>query len=209
MKNKLIIIGASGHGKVVAEIAERVNYYQDIYFIDDNYSAASFHKYNVLGDSNRMEEFKDFADFFVAIGNNETRKTKYQYLIEEKYSIATLIDPNAVVSTSAEIDRGTVVMPGVIINASTKIGVGCIINTKASIDHDCRIEDFSHVSPGVVIAGTVKIGESVWIGANATVVNNVRINRNTIVGAGAVVLSDILISGVYAGVPIKRIKEIK
>lgn len=208
-KKDLIIIGASGHGKVVAEIAEKLKRYENIYFIDDNPSSINFHNYTVLGDSYRMEEFKENADFFVAIGDNEIRRAKYEYLIRERYSIAIIIDPTALISRSAEINQGTVVMPGAIVNASTKIGVGCIINTRVIVDHDCIVEDFSHASPGAVIAGTVKIGELVWVGANATILNNVKINRNTIVGAGAVVLSDIKVSGVYVGVPIKRVKEIK
>lgn len=203
-KKDLIIIGASGHGKVVAEIAERINCYENIYFIDDYFIDANFQNYKILGDSTKMSEFKDNADFFVAIGDNEIRKGKYQYLIRKSYQISTLIDPNAVISKSAEIGQGTVVMPGTIINASTKIGMGCIINTKVSIDHDCQLNDFVHISPGATLAGNVSIEQNCWVGTGANIINNVKISENTIIGAGALIIKDIYMKGTYVGVPGRR-----
>lgn len=91
-------------------------------------------------------------------------------------------------------------------NPGAVIGKGCIINTCASVDHDCRVEDFVHVSVGAHVAGTVRIGERTWVGAGATVSNNVRICDDCMIGAGAVVVKDIMERGTYVGVPAERIK---
>lgn len=206
MKNNLIIIGASGHGKVVAEIAERVNCYECIYFIDDYSQEDSFNSYTILGDSTKIREFRDNAEFFVAIGDNDVRKSKYNYLIMEGCSIATLIDPNAIISNSASIGIGTVLMPGAIVNSGTTIGEGSIINTKVSIDHDCVIGAYNHLSPGTTLAGTVKTGENVWIGSGTTVINNITISHDIVIGAGALVIRDIYITGKYVGSPVKFLK---
>lgn len=199
----LIIIGASGHGKVVAEIAELTGQYNHIYFMDDFSDKKTFHGYKNLGSAKRIVQHKDKADFFVAIGDNTVRKNKLGALIKEGYSISTIIHPNAIISNTAHIGKGTVVMAGVIVNASSKIGIGCIINTKSSIDHDCILKDYTHVSPGTTIAGNVSIGEGCWIGAGGTISNNLTITDGTIVGAGALVIRNISKNGVYIGVPTK------
>lgn len=202
-KMDLIIIGASGHGKVVAEIAELTGQYNHIYFMDDFSDKKTFHGYKNLGSAKRIVQHKDKADFFVAIGDNTVRKNKLGALIKEGYSISTIIHPNAIISNTAHIGKGTVVMAGVIVNASSKIGIGCIINTKSSIDHDCILKDYTHVSPGTTIAGNVSIGEGCWIGAGGTISNNLTITDGTIVGAGALVIRNISKNGVYIGVPTK------
>src|SRR5699024_8075495 len=181
-KKDLIIIGASGHGKVVAEIAELTGQYNYIYFMDDFSEKKTFHGYKNLGSPKRSDQHKDKADFFVAIGDNNIRKDKLDALIKEDYSIATIVHPNTVISKTVHIGQGTVLMAGVIVNASSKIGIGCIINTKASIDHDCKLENYVHVSPGVTIAGNTEIGCNTWIGAGSVIINNISIKEMTIIG---------------------------
>ena len=95
-------------------------------------------------------------------------------------------------------------MAGAVVNPYTKIGQGCIINTCASVDHDCRIGDYVHVSVGSHLAGTVFIGNGTWIGAGAIVSNNVSICENCMVGAGAVVLKDITEPDTYIGIPARK-----
>lgn len=204
-KKDLIIIGASGHGKVVAEIAELTGQYNNIYFMDDFSEKKTFHGYKNLGTAKRIDQYKDKADFFVAIGDNAIRRDKLDALIKEAYSIPTIIHPNAVISNTASIGKGTVVMAGAIINASVKVEIGTIINTKASIDHDCKLEDYVHISPGVTIAGNVSIGEGCWIGAGSVIINNISVKKMTIIGAGATVVDQINHSGTYIGVPAKKI----
>lgn len=196
---RLLIIGASGHGKVVADIA-RLNGYQEIAFLDDAPKVRHCGQYPVIGTSGDARDID--GDVIVAIGNAKTRRRIQQSVNSERF--VTLIHPSAVVS-DAQIGRGTVVMAGVVINPGAVIGEGCIINTSSSIDHDCRIGDYVHVAVGAHVAGSVEISDETWIGAGATVSNNVTICAGCMIGAGAVVISDIAEPGTYVGVPVRRI----
>lgn len=192
--SRLVIIGAGGHGKVVADIAEKCGY-KEIVFLDDNEDIRECAGFPVVG---KISDFDNIdGDKIVAIGNSVARE-KIQDLIT---GVVTLIHPSAVVSRRVQIGNGTVVMAGAVINSDTKIGRGCIINTGATVDHDCEINDFVHVSVGAHVAGTCKIGFGTWIGAGATVSNNVSICGGCMIGAGAVVVRNIDELGTYVGVP--------
>ena len=204
MKDKLIIIGASGHGKVVADIAIKMNKWQSIAFLDDDESIKTSMGLEVIGRTADAFTYKDEADFFVAIGSNTTREKIQEKLIEQGINVICLIHPSAVIGTNVEIGFGSVVMAGVVINSSSRIGNGCIINTSSSLDHDNFIEDYVHISPGVNIAGTVKVGNGSWIGIGSVVSNNVNICSSCKVGAGAVVVKNITEPGTYVGVPARR-----
>ena len=205
MKDKLIIIGASGHGKVVADIAIKMNKWQSIAFLDDDESIKTSMGLEVIGRTTDAFTYKDEADFFVAIGSNTTREKIQEKLIEEGINVICLIHPSAVIGTNVEIGFGSVVMAGVVINSSSRIGNGCIINTSSSIDHDNVIENYVHISPGVNMAGTVKVGKRSWLGIGSVVSNNVNICSGCKVGAGAVVVKDITEPGTYVGVPVRRV----
>lgn len=194
--NKLVIIGASGHGKVVADIAVK-NGYDEIVFLDDDSSIKECAGFPVVGNTSQATEID--GDKIVAIGNAEIRK-KFQSIIE----LVTLIHPNAVISRRVEIGKGTVVMAGAVINSDVKIGKGCIINTCASVDHDCKVGEFSHISVGAHVAGKCIIGDRTWIGAGATVSNNVNICQDCMIGAGTVVIKDIDNTGTFIGVPARE-----
>ena len=113
--------------------------------------------------------------------------------------------PSAVIGTDVEIGIGSVVMAGVVINSSSRIGKGCIINTSSSLDHDNVIDDYVHISPGVSMAGTVTVGRLSWVGIGSAISNNVKICSGCKVGAGAVVVKDITEPGTYVGVPVRKI----
>lgn len=204
MKN-LVIIGASGHGKVVADIACRVGY-SNIVFLDDNDKLKKCGDFLILGCCNEADKYNT-ADFFVAIGNAKIRKKIQSEIKIKGLNVISLIHPSAVVAPNVKIGVGTVVMAGAVINPHVKVGEGCIINTCASVDHDSIVGDFSHISVGAHVAGTVKIGARTWIGAGATVKNNIDIVSDCMVGAGAVVVKNILESGTYIGVPAKKMKK--
>ena len=204
MHKKLIIIGASGHGKVVADIAEKLHKYEEIAFLDDNIGLKECMGYPVVGKSDEIENYQNEADFFVAIGNAEIRKKVMEHLKERNVSIPTLIHPAAVVGSHVTIGEGTVAMAGAVINPDTVIGTGCIINTCASVDHDCRVGDYVHVAVGAHLCGTVEVGKSTWVGAGVAIKNNVRICNNCMIGVGAVVVKDIEEVGTYVGVPARR-----
>ena len=195
--NRLIIIGASGHGKVVADIAALIGY-KDIVFLDDDENIKECAGYPVIGKSTGAPD----GEVFVAVGNAETRK-RLMELYKSRIQ-PVLIHPSAVVAESVEVAAGSVVMAGAVINPGVKIGKGCIINTSSSVDHDCVVEEFCHVSVGAHLSGTVVVGTGTWIGAGATVINNVSICGGCIIGAGAVVIKDINEPGTYVGVPAKK-----
>lgn len=191
--NRLIIIGASGHGKVIADIAVKCGY-KEIVFLDDNPEIRECAGFPVIGRTAESAQLK--GDKIVAIGNSVIRE-RFQKMIQT----VTLIHPRATISRRVQIGTGSVVMAGAVINSDVVIGRGCVINTCASVDHDCQIEDFAHISVGAHVAGTCWIGERTWIGAGATVSNNISIVRDCMIGAGAVVIRDINKSGTYIGIP--------
>lgn len=205
MRKKLLIIGASGHGKVIADIALKMNRWQSVAFLDDDDTIKKSIGLEVIGKTSDAFKYNNEAEFFVAIGNNTTRERIQEQLEENGLELATLIHPNAVIGIDVVIGTGTVVMPGAVINCCSIIGKGCIINSSSSVDHDNVIEDYVHVSPGANLAGTVTVGKGSWIGIGSSISNNVRICKGCIVGAGAVVVKDITESGTYIGVPVRRI----
>jgi sugar O-acyltransferase (sialic acid O-acetyltransferase NeuD family) len=205
MKNKLLIIGASGHGKVVADIALKMNKWQSVVFLDDNINIKSSLGLEVLGALDKVSEYIDEYELFVGIGNNATRQRIQKMLETIGAEIPVLIHPNAIVGEQVDIGSGTAVMAGAVVNCCTKIGKGCIVNTGSTIDHDNYIEDFVHISPGAHLAGTVHIGQGSWLGIGSAVSNNVSITNGCIVGAGSVIVKDITEPGVYVGTPVRRV----
>lgn len=201
---QLIIIGASGHGKVVADIA-RKNGYEQICFLDDDRSLKQCGGYPVLGASGA---FVDLAgDVIVAIGNPMVREQLLEHAEQAGKRVPTLIHPHASIGEDVEIGDGTVVVAGAVINPGARIGKGCIINTGASVDHDCEVADYVHVAVGAHVAGTVKIGRRTWIGAGATVINNVDICADCVIGAGAVVISSLEKPGTFVGIPARGLNR--
>lgn len=205
MKNKLLIIGASGHGKVVADVAIQLNKWKSIVFLDDDENLKQSMNMEVIGKTSDIPMYINDYDIFVGIGNNYIREKIQGNLEKLGASIPALIHPKAIIGEEVEIKQGTIIMAGAIINCCTRIGKGCIINTCATIDHDNIIEDYVHISPGANLAGTVRVGKRTWIGIGGVVSNNVSIVSDCKVGAGAVVVKDISEAGTYAGVPVRRL----
>lgn len=200
---QLLIIGASGHGKVVADIAKCVGY-DDICFLDDNNHLAECSGYPVVGTTQRFSEYN--CDMIVAVGNAAIRQRIQEQLQAEGKSVATLVHPNAVVGEQVMIGVGSVVMAGAVINPCASVGQGCIVNTCASVDHDCVVEDYAHISVGAHLAGTVKVGCRTWVGIGAVVSNNLNVAADCTIGAGAVVVKNIEERGTYVGCPARQIR---
>ncbi len=195
---KLTIIGASGHGKVIADIALK-NGYDDIEFLDDEkfLHEKKFCGFPISGGTERAAMIEN--DLFIAIGSSKARK-----LFMERYHdkhIVSLIHPDAVIAVGVKLGYGSAVMAGAVINSGAVIGNGCIINTCSSVDHDCVIGDYSHIAVGAHLAGNVTVGSGTWIGAGVTVSNRINICSDCMIGAGAVIIRDIKESGTYVGVP--------
>ncbi|MCR4617011.1 MAG: acetyltransferase [Lachnospiraceae bacterium] len=199
MKEKFIIYGAGGHGKVIADIA-LLNGYREIAFFDDDIDIKECAGFPVVGRITGAESI--VGDKIIAIGNSHIRER-----IQNNVKSVTLVHPDAIIGSRVTIGEGSAVMAGAIINADAKIGKGCIINTSSSVDHDCVVGDFSHVAVGAHLCGTVTIGKHTWVGAGAIILNNVSICNNVIIGAGAVVVSDIKEEGTYIGVPAKKMMK--
>lgn len=200
--NRLIIIGAGGHGKVIADNALK-NGYKNICFIDDH-AKGEVIGFPVVGTSEDIESFNDGnTDFIIGVGNNDIRKA-----IVDTYNVnwVSIVHPSAQIAFNAKIGKGTVVMANAAVNVCANVGEHCIINTGAIVEHDNVIENFVHISPNVALGGTVRIGENSHIGIGAVACNNVSICKDCIIGAGAVVTKSIEYKGVYIGVPAREFK---
>lgn len=211
MSKDVVIIGAGGHAKSIANIIYKSG--DNVKgFLDDNIEIGTIiikeRKYKVIGKINdvlNLNQMYPDLEFIIGIGNNDTRK-KIAKQYEGMIKFYTAIDPSSQIALDVEIGKGSVVLANACINTSAKIGKHCIINTAAIIEHDNIIEDYVHISPNATLSGTVKVETMTHIGSGATVRNNINICNDCIIGAGAVVVKDIKEPGVYAGVPTKNLK---
>lgn len=195
----MYLYGASGHGKVCAEIAEENNISIEA-FIDIDPSKKWILDYKVLDKIPTQS-----IDIIISIGNNKIRK---KVVSENKHwSYMTLIHPKATISKRAKIDAGSVVMAGATINAMATIGKHCIVNTNASIDHDCVISNYVHISPNAALAGNVEVGEGTHIGIGACVIQGIKIGNWCTIGAGAVVIKNVPDGATVVGNPARIIKS--
>lgn len=198
--NDICLFGASGHGKVVKDVALSQNISIKAFF--DDHPTSNFLKDTSVFSNDKIKDYLNF-NFIISIGNNKIRK-KISEII--KTSFTKLIHKTAIIAPNVSILEGSVVMAGAIINEDTKIGKHTIINTRAIVEHDCIIGDYVHISPSVTITGNVLIKEGTHIGAGAIVIPNVKIGKWVTIGAGTVVISDIPDFAVVVGNPGKIIK---
>lgn len=205
-KETLAILGASGHGKVLADIAEQTGWDRVVFFDDAWPSVSNNGGWEVIGGSSELLDSLDsYSGVIVAIGNNEVRHSKLKQLIEVNANLVTLIHPSAVISKYSSIGVGSVVVANAVINSHTKIGFGAIINTSSSVGHDCVFGDAVHVCPGARIAGGVQIDDKSWVGVGSSIKQLVEIGSGTTIGAGAAVVSNIPSFVTAVGVPAKVI----
>jgi len=193
-----VLIGAGGHGKVIAEILKLIGVSNYVFY--DKFLLPDPDRFitNVLPISNHETKF------LVCIGNNRLRKENVS-MISNQFGI--VIHPSSIVSSSVVIEAGTVVLANAVINSFVKIGKHCIINSNSTIEHDCVIEDFVHVSPGATICGNVHVGCGTQIGAGAVIIPGLKIGSWSTIGAGAVVIQDVPDNVIVVGNPAKLIKR--
>lgn len=196
---KIYLYGAGGHAKVIAEIAELLQY-ESIVFFEDN-PKDRFLEYPVQAPPEDVSEH-----CVIAIGRNAVRK---DIALATPRNFVSLIHPSTNISKRAKIGEGTVVMAGVSVNAESRIGKHCIINTNASVDHDCVIEDYVHISPNVALAGSVRIGEGSHIGIGACVIQGIQIGKWCTIGAGSVIIRDVPDGATVIGNPGRVIRVSK
>ena len=207
--DRLLIMGASGHGKVVGDCAISAAGWDDILYFDDRWPMLhSCGPWPVVGTGEAFfAEAEAVGHAFVAIGNAATRLIMLRRLNAAGISIATVVHPRSVVSPHAVIGGGGLVVAGAVVNIDAQLGLGCIINTAATVDHDCVLGDGVHVCPGAHLAGEVQVGESSWLGIGCAVRQGVRIGAGVTVGAGAVVVTDVPDGLVVVGVPARPLEE--
>ncbi len=193
IKNNLLIIGAGGHGKVIADIALAQRKWDRISFLDDNFpNIKNISNWEVIGKtSDRLSQKENFPNIFIAIGNNKTRKKIQENCRLEGFYLPTIIHPNSNINSNVQFGDGCAVMAGVTINIDSKIGLGVIVNTNSSIDHDCIIGAYSHICPGVNLAGNITVGGQTWVGIGSNIIQNIHIGQNVMIGAGSTVIKDI------------------
>ncbi|HGH6842956.1 TPA: NeuD/PglB/VioB family sugar acetyltransferase [Neisseria meningitidis] len=201
---KLAVIGAGGHGKVVAELAAALGTYGEIVFLDDR-AQGSINGFPVIGTTLLLENSlsPEQFDIAVAVGNNRIRRQIAEKAAALGFALPVLIHPDAYVSPSATVGQGSVVMAKAAVQAGSVLKDGVIVNTAATVDHDCLLDAFVHISPGAHLSGNTHIGEESWIGTGACSRQQIRIGSRATIGAGAVIVCDIPDGMTVAGNPAK------
>jgi sugar O-acyltransferase (sialic acid O-acetyltransferase NeuD family) len=181
----LLIVGAGGHGRVLAETAELLGIWDSIAFLDDKTSVDTVMDYKIIGKIDEYSKFKDdYEDCVVGLGHNEERLGLIDGLLKIGYKVPVIIHPKAVVSKYSSIMAGSVILAGAVVSANTTIGTGCIININCCIDHDCTLYDGIHISSGAVIRSGCSIGKLSYIGAGTCIKNGAQIGEGFILGDG-------------------------
>lgn len=196
---EVVIIGAGGHGRVIADIIKQSGD-KVLGFLDD----AETKNLPMLGRVRDCVKYKD-KYVIIAIGNNEIRRRIAQQYLDLNYY--TAIHPSAIISPDVKIGEGSCVMPLAVVNNAATIGEHSIINTHATVEHDCVIGDFVHICPGATLCGTVNVGDNTQIGAGTVVKNNINIAADCMIGVSAAVVKDIKKAGVYVGVPAREMNK--
>jgi sugar O-acyltransferase (sialic acid O-acetyltransferase NeuD family) len=212
---KILIIGSSGHAKVICDIVEKEGLYVIIGFLDNfREPGEEVFGYRVLGKLDDLPELSsqyDVSDGIIAIGDNFNRYKVYKEISQTLpgFSFISTVHPGANIARDVDIDIGTVIMAGVSINPGCRTGKFCILNTNSSLDHDSVMGDFSSMAPNVSTGGNVSIGSFSAIGIGASIIHGVSIGSHTVIGAGAVVLKDVNSYKVAYGSPAREIRNRK
>lgn len=202
---RLIVFGAGGHGKVVADAAESQGKWRAIAFVDDRWPGLQHSgAWPVIGAIARYAEVIEPGDeVIVAIGNAGVRSALLQQLAAQGYPVATVIHPSAAVSKYARLAPGVVVFANAVVNVDAVLGVGCIVNSHAVVEHDVVLGTAVHICPGAAVAGGVSIGDQTWVGIGSAIRQGLSIGAGVMIGAGAAVVSNISDQQTVVGVPAK------
>lgn len=206
MPDRLVIWGAGGHARVIADIVSLTNSYEVVGFLDDvqpEPRPVSFSNAPILGGAEQLEGLRSRGVGYIILGfgNCQARLDLARTARAVGFILATVIHPSAVVANGVIIGTGSVIAAGAVVGPGARLGENVIVNTGATVDHDCELADGVHVCPGVNLAGNVVVGAAAWIGIGATVIQKVCIGAGAIVGAGAVVLRDVPAGATVYGVP--------
>lgn len=213
MKEKVVVIGAGGHARVVAECIDREKY-ELVGFLDkdDEMFGREINGIPIIGnDSNPQHWLKSGVTGCIIgighVGKYQVRNKLYKLYKNAGFHMISAIHPQSIISETAVIKDGTVVMPGAIINANACIGENVIINSKVVVEHDVVIEDGVHVAPGSTISGGTNVGENTLIGAGSVVIQMINIGENAVIGAGTVVIRDVPANVLAVGNPVRIVRK--
>ncbi len=207
MNTPLAIIGAGGHGKVVADAAFCTGDWSSIDFFDDGKVGLGVSsEWNVVGCIDDLFKHRgNYAACVVALGDNQLRLSLAEKLLSLNFELATIIHPSATVSQFCSVASGTVVFAGSVINIDAHLGLACIVNTSSVVEHDCMLSDGVHICPTAALAGGVVVGKRSTVGIGSSVTQNIKIGKDVIVGAGAAVINGVKDGLVVAGTPARSL----
>ena len=196
MDNKIVLLGASGHCKVIIDAICSRGLYKIAGVVDLNCNYKSkILGIPVIGNDDILPKIFDsgIKNAFVAIGSMgdcNLRKKLYKKIKKIGFRLPVISHAKSIIAKDVQIGEGTFIAAGVVINVGTEVGRNSIINTSASIDHDCRIGDFVHIAPGVTLCGGVEVGNETHIGVGASVIQRIKIGKRCFVKAGSLVKSN-------------------
>jgi sugar O-acyltransferase (sialic acid O-acetyltransferase NeuD family) len=201
---KLALLGAGGHGKVVADLAQ-LSGWNNIIFFDDSFPERQINGVWPIHGTTKdlLDNLNHFDGVLVSIGDCAVRLNHHLALKEAGAALVSLTHPNAVVSEYAQIGLGCVIMAGTVINFGVKIGDACIVNTGATIDHDCQLANAVHICPGANLSGEVSVAQASWVGVGSAIRQGIKIGSHVLVGAGSVVVADVADNLTVVGNPTK------
>jgi sugar O-acyltransferase (sialic acid O-acetyltransferase NeuD family) len=209
VSRRVAVLGAGGHGKVVADVALCAGM-EVVAFLDDAPAKAGTSIWGipvVAWDRFVVDESSRGSAIALAFGDNRARQRSAERVRAAGLGVATLVHPGAAVARTARLGAGTVVMAGAAVNPDADVGDGCIVNTGAVVEHDCVIGDFAHLSPNAALGGGVKLGARTHLGLGAVALPLVRIGADVRIGAGAVVHRDVADGLTVVGVPAQPLQE--
>ncbi len=203
---KILILGAGGHGKVLADLIDRLADWRAVGFLDDDPAKQGDRVLGlpVLGPTAELAAVAEktrATAVALAFGDNGLRETFFARVLATRLAAPCLIHPSAVISRHAELGRGVVILAAAVVNPGALIDDNVCLNTRASVDHDCRVEAHARILPGAILTGNVRVGRRATIGAGAVVNPGLFVGEGAIVGAGAVVTRDVAAGAVVVGNP--------
>jgi sugar O-acyltransferase (sialic acid O-acetyltransferase NeuD family) len=200
---RLLVLGAGGHGHVVADAAIDAGF-DEVAFLDDQPPQLNpAIPFSVIGGFGDLGGHADWGSAIAAVGDNALRLHLVDRIRRSGFEAPSVIHPRAVVSRHARFGAGCFLAAGAVVNIGASLGDAAIVNTGATIDHDCVLGEGVHVSPGAHLGGNVTVGDRTWIGIGAAVRHGVSIGKDVIVGAGASVVRDVPDGETVIGVPAK------
>lgn len=203
---RLAILGASGHGRVIADAALLSGQWQEVLFFDDAFPRLICNgSYRVEGNS--ADLVNSGLPAVVAIGDNKIRLNKSAWLLQSQVELVSVFHPSAMIAKDCTVGAGTVVFAGAVVNSGATVGASCIINSRAVVEHDCHLGDAVHVSPGASLGGTCRIATGAWIGIGSSVRQGTSVGEFSVVGTGAAVVKTVQAHEVVVGVPARPLKK--